>query len=308
MWASRLRCIRSSTSVAGEGIGYIPPGSIALTRRRLLALVGLGLPSAVLTRRAAAQDALPDCTQTATYGSWTVTGTRDSGFVAREVGSAGEVFKVFFDFTTGAFSIRFVDADEAAIARGGESLGTYFYVYDEEFDEATEWFDGEEVRVVNALSDGNDLTVDAIYPDGSVESYNIDSFGFSNALDLEQKLHEDAIALEDAGKCAYPIGVPCFLTTATCGVIGLPDDCFELRALRRFRDRHMSRTAEGRAEIAAYYAQAPAIAARLTAEPGARTLRRLYRTAILPCALLATLGCDRITHRMYRRMMTSLTA
>ncbi|MBT5413863.1 MAG: hypothetical protein HOH66_02360 [Rhodospirillaceae bacterium] len=279
-----------------------------MPRRRLLALLGIGLPAALLTRGARAQDALPDCTQTGTYGSWTVVGTRQWGSVAREVASGGETFKVYFDFDDGSFSLTFAKAYGADIRRGGESLGTYIYDYDIDFDDWFESFGGEEVRVVNALSDGSDLTVDATYEDDSTESYTIDSFGFADALDLMERQRANAIALEDAGKCEYDEFEDCFLTTAACGVVGLPDDCFELRALRRFRDRYMMRTVEGRAEIAKYYARAPALAAHLAAEPGARALHRLYRTTILPCAVLATLGFDRVTHRLYRRMMRGLEA
>ena len=290
-----------------------PSAPIALTRRRLLALAGLGIPAAVLTRHAAAQVPLPDCTQTTSYGSWIVVGKRQWGSVSCEVGSGGERFRVYFYFDDGTYSIVFAKADEADIRRGGELLGTYIWDYDIDFDESFHSFEGEAVRVVNALTDGSDLTVDASYEDGSGESYPIDSSGFADALGLIARLRDNAIALEDAGQCEYskdPVDAspPCFLTTATCGAIGLPDDCFELRALRRFRDRFMARTPTGRAEIADYYAQAPAIAARLAAEPGARALRRLYRTTILPCAILATLGFDRLTHRLYRGMMQRLAA
>lgn len=283
-----------------------------LSRRRLLALVGLGLPAALLSRRVAAQEIQPDCTQTTVYYAWTVTGTRQVGSAARAVGSNDETFKVILGFDEGSFHLTFAKAYRATIHRNGELLGTYIYEYDTELNSWHEWFDGDEERVVNALAQGSDLAIDATNEGDNTESYVIASSGFDEALNLMESLRENAIALEDAGYCGYedyskdPNG--CFLTTAACGAIGLPDDCFELRSLRRFRDRYMSRTAAGRAEIADYYAQAPAIAARLAAEPGTRSLRRLYRTTILPCAILAALGFDRITHRLYRRMMRRLAA
>ncbi|MDA0704371.1 MAG: hypothetical protein O3A96_14235 [Proteobacteria bacterium] len=261
-----------------------------------------------MARGAGAQEVLPDCTQTTTYGSWTVTGARLWGSVLREVASGDETFKVIFDFNAGSFGLTFANAYHATIHRGGEFLGAYIYEYDAEFDDWFEWFDGDEVRVVNALTEGSDLAIGATYSDDSTESYTIDSFGFSDALGLMERQRDNAITLEDAGKCEYEEFEGCFLTTATCGVIGLPDDCFELRALRRFRDRYMTRTADRRAEIADYYAQAPTIAARLAAEPGGRSLRGLYRSTILPCVVLAALGFDRLTHRLYRRMMRRLAA
>ncbi len=119
-------------------------------------------------------------------------------------------------------------------------------------------FDDDEVRLVNVLSDGTYLAVDATYSDDSTGSYSIDSFGFAYALGLMERQRDNAIALEDAGKCEYDEFDGCFLTTATCGAFGLPEDCFELRALRRFRDRYMTRKPPGRAGIADYCAKAPA--------------------------------------------------
>ena len=42
-------------------------------------------------------------------------------------------------------------------------------------------------------------------------------------------------------KCTPPEG--CFITTACCEALGLDDDCFELRTLRRYRDQVLAKTA-----------------------------------------------------------------
>lgn len=55
----------------------------------------------------------------------------------------------------------------------------------------------------------------------------------------------------------------CFITTAACEYMGRPDDCYELSALRSFRDRHLLATEEGRALVRHYYEVAPGIAERL---------------------------------------------
>lgn len=49
----------------------------------------------------------------------------------------------------------------------------------------------------------------------------------------------------------------CFLTTAACGLRGLPEDCHELRVLRRFRDDVLVMSCEGRALVEEYYREAP---------------------------------------------------
>ena len=83
--------------------------------------------------------------------------------------------------------------------------------------------------------------------------------GFTlNCEDLRKALDwavekKEALAksLED-DKCVPP-AKGCFLTTACCEVLGLPDDCFELRTLRRYRDETLAAMPGGNAAIAAYY-------------------------------------------------------
>lgn len=99
----------------------------------------------------------------------------------------------------------------------------------------------------------------------------------------------------------------CFLTSACCAVIGLDDGCWELETLRRFRDGWLSSFAAGRADIARYYQEAPAVAQRLVGSAaGRRQLLGLYWRYIVPSALLAKAGANRLVHRLYRRMMLDL--
>ena len=55
----------------------------------------------------------------------------------------------------------------------------------------------------------------------------------------------------------------CFLTTAACEYMGLPDDCHELETLRNFRDEYLATTDSGKLLISEYYVIAPEIARRL---------------------------------------------
>jgi hypothetical protein len=99
-----------------------------------------------------------------------------------------------------------------------------------------------------------------------------------------------------------PPAQPCFFTTAACGAVGLPDDCFELTMMRRLRDEHLARTTEGRAEVANYYDIAPRVLAAMARRPDARRLLlRLYAGVILPGAVLVRAGCLAAAHRLYRR-------
>jgi hypothetical protein len=97
----------------------------------------------------------------------------------------------------------------------------------------------------------------------------------------------------------------CFLTTATCEEVGLDDDCWELRTLRKFRDGWLARHDRGATDIARYYREAPAIAARLKGD--SKALLKLYWTRIVPSALAAQLGANRLARRIYTRMMGELT-
>ena len=99
----------------------------------------------------------------------------------------------------------------------------------------------------------------------------------------------------------------CFLTTACVDQAGLGDDCFELYTLRRFRDQALAHMPGGAADIARYYREAPALVAMIGRHPdGASELSRAYLLYILPSALFARLGFNRLAHRTYRRMMIDL--
>ncbi len=99
----------------------------------------------------------------------------------------------------------------------------------------------------------------------------------------------------------------CFLTTAAVHTIGLADDCWELRTLRAFRDGPLTAMAGGSAVRADYYLRAPRIVAAIGARPdAARMWLRTYWTGIVPCALAAKAGANRLALAMYRRMTERL--
>ncbi len=109
----------------------------------------------------------------------------------------------------------------------------------------------------------------------------------------------------DVKKCTPP-GEGCFLTTACCEVLGLPDDCFELEALRRYRDLVLAASPQGRKDITLYYRFAPAILAALPEVERRDRLLSLYLRFILPSALAARFGLNRLAQRRYARMMAEL--
>lgn len=51
----------------------------------------------------------------------------------------------------------------------------------------------------------------------------------------------------------------CYLTSACVDYFGKPDNCFELKTLRKFRDEYMKKTTEGCKLVKEYYEIAPKI-------------------------------------------------
>lgn len=76
----------------------------------------------------------------------------------------------------------------------------------------------------------------------------------------------------------------CFITEAVCGRQGKPDDCYELTVLRRYRDRYLMRTAEGRLLVEEYYDTAPYLVQILNMQPEVSEIyARIYRRFLSPC-------------------------
>lgn len=125
------------------------------------------------------------------------------------------------------------------------------------------------------------------------------------ALDWAVEKKEALAKSFDDDQCVAP-AKGCFLTTACCEVLGLPDDCFELRTLRRYRDEALPAMPGGNAAIAAYYRVAPTILDRLPSEDRPARLLSVYARFILPSAMAARLGFDALAYRLYARMMDEL--
>lgn len=110
--------------------------------------------------------------------------------------------------------------------------------------------------------------------------------------------------LESKGKCKNSSKNGCYITTAVCEHVELPDDCFELTQLRRFRDRYLLSFDGGINDVARYYELAPLINQHLSPEK----YTGLYWKYILPCAISALLGMNKFTHARYRKMVSELVS
>lgn len=79
----------------------------------------------------------------------------------------------------------------------------------------------------------------------------------------------------------------CFLTSACTAARGLPDDCYELQTLRKFRDEWLKYQPEGILLIAHYYEVAPKIVDAIDAcENRLEVYDGIYHQLVLPCVEL----------------------
>ncbi len=136
--------------------------------------------------------------------------------------------------------------------------------------------------------------------------FKVDCVTLRQALDWARE-RRDVLAdrlIQD--ECVAPEG--CFITTACCQVLGLDDDCFELRSLRYYRDEVLAKQKGGTQAIARYYASAPRILAQLSAKTRKSRLLSIYARFVLPAAIAAKLGLNTLAYRLYVRMLNELSA
>lgn len=108
--------------------------------------------------------------------------------------------------------------------------------------------------------------------------------------------------------CYVEEAMPCFFTTAAVHTLGLTDDCWELRSLRRFRDGPLGQMTGGADLIDRYYAEAPGVVAAIgQRDDASRIWTWAYWRYILPCAVMTRLGLTSLALAHYRRLVGWLT-
>jgi hypothetical protein len=164
------------------------------------------------------------------------------------------------------------------------------------------------VRNITALGETtDDIIFEAILGSGNTEDPLMEACERGAFEDARQEMARLVDASVERLNARELEKQDCFLTTACCELIGLADDCFELRTLRRYRDEVLATSPGGRDDIERYYALAPAILASMRRNKRERELLRLYFTHILPSALLSYLGLNRAARRLYTHMMRVLS-
>lgn len=298
------------------------------TRRRLLAISAGLLGAALAPVRPIAQGSkpkLPDCQASATFGDWVALAYDSYGVASPAFGSVRKLSDIIvdadFDYNyynaSSSYELNFRMRRAPAVATFDVALSASGGANDKatlkpkEMDKGS---GGEHVVKVDVSSwfrePNNPLkrvaSVTITVSNGGAQLFAIElkSNGFAEATEFMRAQQARLEQLEKSKQCQ---GIDdCFLTTACCELIGLDDDCFELRSLRAFRDGPLGAMPGGKDDIARYYRQAPLILAEMSRRGDSRRLLRLYATHILPSAMAARLGLNRLARGLYTDMMRRL--
>ena len=102
-------------------------------------------------------------------------------------------------------------------------------------------------------------------------------------------------------------GIFCYITTAVCRSLDKPDDCYELTALRRYRDDYLLMSDGGRELVEEYYNIAPTIVKRINREknPG-EIYRGIWQEYLRPCIRLIEENRNEECREVYSRMVRRL--
>jgi len=113
----------------------------------------------------------------------------------------------------------------------------------------------------------------------------------SRRLEQWKEDHPESGGNESGGGEESSGGSFCFLTSACCEAMGLPDNCMELTLLREFRDGFLAKQRDGRRLTRDYYRMAPIIVRRINASPNRKQLHHQnYYRLVIPTIKLILLG------------------
>ena len=93
----------------------------------------------------------------------------------------------------------------------------------------------------------------------------------------------------------------CYITTATCVVYGMNDDCEVLNRLRDFRDTYMTDTQERRELLKLYYETAPNIVETINRHPySTKIYQKMMKEYILPAVKQIKKGYTEKAFHIYK--------
>jgi hypothetical protein len=99
----------------------------------------------------------------------------------------------------------------------------------------------------------------------------------------------------------------CYITTAVCETRQMSDNCYELTAMRNFRDTYMQQTKERQGRVEEYYSTAPAIVAMINMQQGCEEkYRSIWEKYLRPCIIDIEKNRLKQCEKRYTRMVRKL--
>jgi len=99
----------------------------------------------------------------------------------------------------------------------------------------------------------------------------------------------------------------CFITTAVCTSFHKTDDCYELTMFRNFRDKWLSKEADGNTLINEYYRIAPSIVQNIDSYPNASDIYlQIWNHYLRPCLHYIETGENMHCKKLYIEMVKAL--
>lgn len=99
----------------------------------------------------------------------------------------------------------------------------------------------------------------------------------------------------------------CYVTTAVCGSLGKPDDCYELTLMREYRDQYLLKEAGREDLVKEYYDVAPTIVNRIDKMDNAKEVyANIWDTYLTPCIQLIEADEKIQCQCIYSDMVTEL--
>ena len=102
-------------------------------------------------------------------------------------------------------------------------------------------------------------------------------------------------------------GMFCYSTTAVCRSLDKPDDCYELTALRQYRDEYLLSFESGKSLVEEYYNIAPTIVKRINRQKNAgEVYRGIWDRYLSPCIRLIEEDKKEECREVYSQMVRKL--
>jgi len=288
---------------------------VILTRRRLAAVAAAFWPWWRLHPAVAAD--LPDCTMLQDFDDWSLRAwygekAADAAYSLKlrqgtiPLPNRGDslkltIFELDYDPTAGSFGVscdtqwpdgaKAPDPASYQLVNLGAALVTFNLSPDHE---------SQSAQIGAATADRmirNDTIVQVAFGDQKYQ-VTVQAQNLRLALVTAQALAKRVKAEHDRQACKeLESRGGCVLTTVSCHAVGLPDDCFELRTMRRLRDRWIVAQPFGDAALRWYYAISPQILGALPSASHARVFRRFYALRVVPAVVAERLGLHACAYR-----------